>query len=224
MEIKNLNVSFGERTIFKNFNLNVNNTVTAIMGASGVGKTTLLKAISGIIECNGEVLTEKIGYVFQEPRLVPSLTVLQNVALVAGEEKAKNILEKVELSAYANFYPKELSGGMAQRVNLARAFCTSNTILLDEPFKELDYSLKLRLIETFKELLKPDTTAILITHDVEEAISLADRIIVLGKEPAEIVLDVTSKENNVKSKILSCLNNYHFICEVCKHRMHKQQR
>jgi len=208
MEIKNLNVSFGERTIFKNFNLNVNNTVTAIMGASGVGKTTLLKAISGIIECNGEVLTEKIGYVFQEPRLVPSLTVLQNVALVAGEEKAKNILEKVELSAYANFYPKELSGGMAQRVNLARAFCTSNTILLDEPFKELDYSLKLRLIETFKELLKPDTTAILITHDVEEAISLADRIIVLGKEPAEIVLDVTSKENNVKSKILSCLNNF----------------
>ena len=208
MEIKNLNVSFGERTIFKNFNLNVNNNVTAIMGASGVGKTTLLKAISGIIDCNGEVLTEKIGYVFQEPRLVPSLTVLQNVALVAGEEKAKNMLEKVELSAYANFYPKELSGGMAQRVNLARAFCVGNTILLDEPFKELDYSLKFRLIETFKGLLKPDTTAILITHDVDEAISLADRIIVLGKEPAEIVLDVTSKENNVKNKILSCLNSF----------------
>ncbi len=206
MEIKSLSVRFGDKAIFDNFNINFKPEVTAILGASGVGKTTLLKAIAGLVEFSGEIVSDKIGYVFQEPRLIPSLTVLGNIKLITQNESlAREIINKVELGGYESYYPKQLSGGMAQRLNLARAFAFGGEILMDEPFKELDYSLKARLMDLFLTLRDKTKCAVLVTHDVDEALYLADRIIVLGDNPCKIVLDLNKTDSQIKDKIYNAL-------------------
>ncbi len=202
MKIKNLSKSFGDKRIFKNFNVEFEKgKITAIMGKSGIGKTTLLKAIANLTDYQGEIESDgAISYVFGEASLIPSLTVKQNlsyaVSHVIKDKKVRenaiyDILEQVELGDEANSFPWNLSTGMAQRVSLARGFLyPSNVLIMDEPFRGLDTALKSRLQKYFLKLLSKDNkTVVLITHDVNEALLLADRILVFDNRPVNIVFD-----------------------------------
>ena len=202
MKIKNLSKSFGDKRIFKNFNVEFEKgKITAIMGKSGIGKTTLLKAIANLTDYQGEIESDgAISYVFGEASLIPSLTVKQNlsyaVSHVIKDKKVRenaiyDILEQVELGDEANSLPWNLSTGMAQRVSLARGFLyPSNVLIMDEPFRGLDTALKSRLQKYFLKLLSKDNkTVVLITHDVNEALLLADRILVFDNRPVNIVFD-----------------------------------
>lgn len=203
MIIKNLNKSYDKKEIFRSFNLEITEgQVTAVMGGSGVGKTTLLKIIAGLTTYEGEIDTSgEISYVFGEQSLIPALTVKQNLEFAIShvikdkaerDKRIQEMLSSVGLDREANSYPRELSTGMAQRVSLARGFLfPSNTIIMDEPFRGLDTALKSKLQKLFVKLLEKDKkTVIFITHDINEAVLLADRIIVFGNRPVEIVGDI----------------------------------
>ncbi|MGN0807932.1 MAG: ABC transporter ATP-binding protein [Candidatus Coproplasma sp.] len=185
MKIENLSVSYGKNRVYDNFNLEFDGSgVTCILGESGCGKTTVLNAIAGLIAYTGKITPVKISYVFQTPRLVPNLTVLNNLTLIgAKENSAKEMLERVGLKDKANAYPKTLSGGEAQRVSLCRAFLyPAELLLLDEPFSSLDLKTKLAAMDLFKELqVKSGRGALFVTHDIDEACYLSDKTFVLNK-------------------------------------------
>lgn len=193
ISIRNLCKTYGNLTVYDNFNLEIEEgKVTCILGESGSGKTTLLNCIARLTDFSGEIPELKCSYVFQSPRLVPNLTVYKNLSLVLNDsEKINAILQKVRLSEKANEYPRNLSGGQAQRAGLARAFlAVSDIILLDEPFASLDLKLKTEMERLFFEIRKADNrTALFVTHDIDEAINVADRIIVL--KGGETVFDYT---------------------------------
>lgn len=199
MKINNLSVSYDDKKVLENFDIEFEkDKITVLMGASGVGKTTLLNCIARLVEYRGEIEEGKVSYMFQEPRLIEPLTVYDNLLFVLGgkntrenAEKIKEIIKKVELEGEEQSFIYELSGGMQSRVALARAFLVEGEVLLmDEPMRSLDISLRLRLADTLKKLLKdsPKTT-VLVTHDVDEALGLADRIVVLSGTPARIKSD-----------------------------------
>jgi NitT/TauT family transport system ATP-binding protein len=152
-----------------------------------------------------------ISYIFQNQRLLNNLTVEKNLEYVLKNsgidkkeipQKIEEMLKKVKLEDNAKMYPKQLSGGMSQRVSLARAFVyPSKILLMDEPFKGLDISLKKHIIATFKELYSYDAkTTIFVTHDIEEALMLGDRILVLG-DNGKIILDREIAESIFERKI-----------------------
>lgn len=187
LRIKNLCVSFGETPILENFSFFCENIgCTALMGASGIGKTTLLRVIAGLLPHNeGEIENtfSRISVKFQEPRLFDWLTVKENVAAVLeGENTAEAALEwlrAVDLEADADKYPRELSGGMAQRVALARALAyEGDLLLLDEPFSAVDEATKAPLLALIREYAKTHAV-ILVTHSREEAELLNARIVTL---------------------------------------------
>ena len=182
----------GEKIVFDNFSAEFHNgKVTAIMGSSGIGKTTLLNCIAKLTDYDGEV--EGVGssaYVFQEDRLIPDKTVYDNIDFIMQtdniEERRKRIkiaLSVTELLPEAFKYPSELSGGQRKRVSLARAFASGReTMLLDEPLSSLDVGLKFRIFDVMKKLFKnPSKTVIMVTHDVDEALTLADEIVIIDK-------------------------------------------
>lgn len=183
IEIKNLTKNYGDTEVYKNFNLSFEEgKITCILGESGSGKTTLLNCIARLTEYGGEITQLKCSYVFQSPRLVPNLTVKQNLSLICKDEaKVTNMLERVRLEDKINAYPKTLSGGQAQRAALARAFLyESDIFLLDEPFSSLDLKLKKEMHGLFTDIRRQDNrTVLFVTHDVDEAVSLADRLVVL---------------------------------------------
>lgn len=185
MIIKNLCVSYGENAVYKDFNLQTDDKQTVcILGESGCGKTTLLNAVAGLIKYTGEISPTKISYVFQSHRLVPNLTVSGNLTLVgAGKEEAKEMLKSVGLTEKLNAYPRTLSGGERQRVSLCRAFLyPAEVLLMDEPFSSLDLKTKLAAMDLFKRLRQSSGRgALFVTHDVDEACYLADRVVVLDK-------------------------------------------
>ena len=183
--------------------------IVAVVGGSGCGKSTLLRAISGLdpatqgtVTLNGTRITaphEKIGLIFQEPRLLPWLTVADNVGfglahLPAAERHARvaKTLERVGLTDKAAVWPRELSGGQAQRVAIARALVPRpEVLLLDEPFSALDAFTRVDLQDHLLDLwadLKP--TLILVTHDVDESIVLADRVLVMRPRPGRIFEEI----------------------------------
>ncbi|MGN0804532.1 MAG: ABC transporter ATP-binding protein [Candidatus Coproplasma sp.] len=192
MQINNLTVNYGAKSVYNNFNLQIDDKgVTCLLGESGCGKTTLLNAIAGLIAYTGNITPVKISYVFQTPRLVPNLTVLNNLKLIGAEEgQAKEMLNEVGLADKFNAYPKTLSGGEEQRVSLCRAFLyPADLLLLDEPFSSLDLKTKLAVMNLFKNLQRSSGRgAVFVTHDIDEACYLADRIIVLGK--GEVIGDM----------------------------------
>ena len=179
--------------------------ILAIVGGSGCGKTTLLRLVAGLdrasagaIRLEGEAITEPhpaIGIVFQEPRLLPWLSVADNVGFgldgVASAERRARVahaLDKVGLADHAGRWPRDLSGGQQQRVAIARAFVTKpKVLLLDEPFSALDAFTRASLHEHLLALWE-DTrpTVVLVTHDVGEAVSLADRAVVMQPKPGRI--------------------------------------
>src|ERR1700730_7206013 len=173
--------------------------ICALLGPSGCGKTTLLRIISGLdSDFEGWVRLpsrHRIGMVFQEPRLLPWRSVAQNLRLVgsSSENDFAEIVAALRLSKNLDHFPGELSLGLARRVAIARAFAVKpDLLLLDEPFVSLDASLAARLREELLALvLKRAATTLIVTHDVEEAISLADRIIVLSAAPGRILADRT---------------------------------
>ena len=183
MEIKNLTKLFGDKTVFDNYSLLIpDNKITYIMGESGSGKTTLLKMISGIDkDFSGEIngCPDKISYVFQEPRLFPSLNVRSNIEIIekGGDLTVDNVLSMVELSNDALLTPDELSGGMKMRLSIARAlYYNGDLFLMDEPFSALDDELKNRILPEIFKYLK-DKTVIIISHNIIEAEKYADNIV-----------------------------------------------
>ncbi|MDE7384401.1 MAG: ABC transporter ATP-binding protein, partial [Anaeroplasmataceae bacterium] len=177
---------YDEHVIFDHFTLEFpKNKITCILGESGVGKTTLLNMIAGLTNYNGSIEgIEKLSYIFQEARLIPSLTVKENLKFVspeASDERIEEILSKLEILDKKDTYPTKLSGGEAQRVSIARAFLfDAPIILMDEPFSSLDLSLKYKLISYFSSLWNMDKkTVLFVTHDIDEAILLADDIFIL---------------------------------------------
>ena len=176
-----------------------------LVGASGCGKTTLLRIISGIerattgdLTLRGEAVTgprRDVGVVFQEPRLMPWLTVRENVRLAllklapaAQDAAIVPLLRDVGLSDFADALPRQLSGGMAQRVAIARALARKpQVLLLDEPFSALDSFTRVKLQDHLGLLWeKSRFTLILVTHDIDEAVTLADRIVVMRGQPGRI--------------------------------------
>jgi len=184
IEIKNLSLRFEGERVVENYSLNVGKgEKIALMGPSGCGKTSLLLAIAGLLKPeNGSVkLKGKASCVFQEPRLLPWLSALKNVNAVlsdspATEDEAKKWLNAVGLGEDAHKLPAELSGGMQQRVNIARALAYGGDILLvDEPMKGMDPDTAKAVAKLIKDSAK-NKTLILVTHDEEEAKFFADKI------------------------------------------------
>ena len=196
-----------------------------IVGGSGCGKSTLLRAMAGLdadyegsIQIDGkEVRSPKKerGVVFQEARLFPWLTVEDNVIFALNEgttaekkQKAQECLKMVDLSGFEKSLPKELSGGMAQRTNIARALVNNPYILfLDEPFGALDAFTKIQLQNELLNIKKKEkSTMIMVTHDIEEAVYLADRIIVMDRNPGRIKDIVTVNLPRPRNR-----NDYDFV-------------
>lgn len=183
IKIENLTVSYGSNVVYDCFCLNVEDgKITCVLGESGCGKTTLLNAVAGLIPYGGTVSRVKTSYVFQSPRLVPYVTVIKNLTVAGAERQtALGMLERVGLGDRAEAYPVTLSGGEAQRVSLCRALLyKSDVLLMDEPFSSLDLKTKFSAMEIFLALQKEEgRTTLFVTHDVDEAVYLADRIVVV---------------------------------------------
>ena len=213
--IKNLNLSYEDKVIFDSFNIEFEEKkVNVILGPSGIGKTTLLNSIAGILPYSGEITGNEggVSYIFQKDRLIPSISIYKNLDLIIKaiykdkKERAKKIdemLDLLEISDCKNKYPTQLSGGQLQRVAIARAFLyPSEVLLLDEPFKALDSSLKYRLI---RELLKINSinpkTMIFVTHAIDECLLTADNIFVLDNSPASIIYSESISSNQLDRKL-----------------------
>ena len=199
-----LSKSYGEKVVFDNLELTIKaGEITCILGASGVGKTTLLNMLAGLTDFDGVIENKpsKVGYIFQEHRLLPNLTVAQNLLYAgASAEEIDRILEKVGLLEDKNKRPKALSGGEKQRVSVARAFVSgAPVLLLDEPFSSLDLALKTKMHKLFAELwAEKKQTAVFVTHDIEEAWSIAHRIILL--KDGKVVKDITPNRESLPSE------------------------
>jgi NitT/TauT family transport system ATP-binding protein len=173
--------------------------VCALIGPSGSGKTTLLRIMAGLDpDFEGSIAhppEQRLGIVFQEPRLLPWRTVQQNISLAAPDADPadiKIITDNLGLSDHLSFFPGELSLGLARRVALARALAIKpDLLMLDEPFVSLDNSLAVRLRDELAALVEArHITTLLVTHDVDEAIRLVDRILLLSTKPARVIADI----------------------------------
>ncbi|MEG0857174.1 MAG: ABC transporter ATP-binding protein [Terrisporobacter sp.] len=219
ISIKNLNKRYNNKVIFQNFHIDFyKNQVNCIIGKSGCGKSTLLNIISGIIESDDEdfntIEKEGLSYIFQDDRLIDWLTVKENISLVVNkiynktdvEDLCNKYLDLVGIKEYKNYYPQMLSGGLRQRVNIARSLIyPSKVIIMDEPFKSIDVINKEIIMNNLKEILnKENRTVLFVTHDIEEALILSDKIYVLGNSPVEIK-KVFNNKDIAKNEIYSLI-------------------
>jgi len=195
MILKNLTKHFSELTVVKDFDLEIRDKeITCILGPSGCGKSTLLNMISGLMDADeGEIVgkKDKTGYVFQEDRLLPWKTVEENIRLVKKSGTSSEIWELIEMVGLKGFeksYPHELSGGMRQRCAIARAYhYQSEMLLMDEPFKSLDYDLRINMVDMLRSLWTQwKNTVVFVTHEIDEALLLGSRIVVLSKNPCTV--------------------------------------
>ncbi|WP_061996129.1 ABC transporter ATP-binding protein [Clostridium sp. ATCC 25772] len=220
--VEKINKSFGELKILKDISMKCEKEkVTCILGPSGCGKSTLLNIITkNIKDYEGDVSGYKkddVSFVFQEDRLLEWLNIYDNLKLVfkskyKGIELKNKILESlnsVGMEKYKEFYPKELSGGMRQRISIIRAFFYGGGLLImDEPFKSLDIKNKRVLIEDFKTLRnKNKNTVIFVTHDIEEAIELSDKIYVLSDKPTKVKKEFINVNINIYNELKDILIN-----------------
>ena len=225
LEMKNVSKTFyteiGALDVLEDITFNLNEgEIIAIVGPSGSGKSTLLNIISKLIEpTEGEIYVDgEIGYMFQRDHLFNWRTVWKNIMLGLEIKKEKNqenidktkeLLTKYGLIDFINSYPQELSGGMRQRIALIRTLATNpQVLLLDEPFSALDYQTRINVSkDIFKMIKDSNVSAILVTHDISEAIAMADRVIVLSHRPAKLkkIIDIKtdSPDNTPFNKRLS---------------------
>lgn len=233
LKITNLDYSYDTNAVLKNINLEVNKGETvAIIGTSGVGKSTLFNLIAGIITIqNGQILINnqvgskgKVSYMLQKDLLLEHKTVIDNITLpliIKGIQKkeakklAEEKLKTFNLLEYKNKYPVELSGGMRQRVSLIRtSMFEQELFLLDEAFSALDAITKMQLHKWYLDLSKKlNLTTLLITHDIDEAITLSDRIYILKNKPGEIVANI---KINIDSENDSELQKVKYKKEILK--------
>lgn len=230
VNFRDVSFSYGKRRVINKVRFEVEKgSVTAIVGSSGSGKSTIIRLIAGLLKqnmvntFNGEISVDnqtplqyqqqgQLSLMFQSPNLFPNLTVRENIALpleIANEENVElvdQMINMVGLVSDQNVLPRQLSGGMATRVALARAFITRpQLLLLDEPFTALDVAWKDELYKELKELIRRfNTTVILVTHDITEALLLADKIICLGMKGKLLgeFKNAGSQEQQIKIKEL----------------------
>ena len=219
VEINNICMNYhsltAETPALKNISFSVQEGhFLSIVGPSGCGKSTLLNIIAGLITPScGEIVINcldnsssfsKIGYMFQKDQLFDWLTVWDNVLLglkinhcitADNKNRVKNLLVSYNLWEFRNHHPRELSGGMRQRVALIRTLALSpEVLLLDEPFSALDYQTRLNISDEVYEIIKKEKkTTIMVTHDISEAISMSDDIIILSNRPAVVTKAITLK-------------------------------
>lgn len=206
IKVKSVSKHYGSVKVLDEFSFDFKKgKITCLYGPSGCGKTTLLNIIAGLLKSSGTIefgenetkVERKVSYIFQEDRLIPWKTAIENVCFVLEEscendqvrELSIRYLKLVGLSDQLYKYPHELSGGMKRRVSIARAFAyPSEILLMDEPFKGLDKKLKTSIIEDFLKIWNEDKrTVLLVTHDEYEAEALSDEILYLDGCPMKII-------------------------------------
>jgi NitT/TauT family transport system ATP-binding protein len=208
----NIHHAYGDLVVHSGIQFKVKeNEFLCICGPSGCGKTTLLDILSGLLKptagsvlLDGESVDPKkhsISFVFQEPSTLPWLTVWENIAtglrikkLPRNEitKKVDEVIRIVGLGGFENFYPHQISGGMKQRVSIARAFATdADLILMDEPFVSLDQPTRERMQQEVLDIWKNlRRTIVFVTHNLEEAVFLGDRVVILSEKPTKIKADL----------------------------------
>jgi len=214
--VSHLYKSYGELVIFRDFSISFPEAqVTSILGPSGCGKTTLLNILAGsLLPERGEAmdfLKRKISVIFQDPCLLPWKTILENIEFVLLDQlsaaKSRSLaleyIEMMGLTEFRDFYPGQLSGGMKQRVAMARAFAfPSEIILMDEPFRALDVKLKENLILEFLKLWERDKRSVVfVTHDIAEALKLGGLIYVFSRPEVKIAGTFKNDEKTDKADL-----------------------
>lgn len=213
LQFKQVTKTFGDLNVIKQFDTTIKTgEIVALVGPSGCGKSTLLHMVAGLQSASTGALTadgksvEKPApertLVFQEHALYPWMTLIENVALAlefqnqpkpTAHDEARKWLDRVQLTGFENYYPHQVSGGMRQRCALARAFIARpQVLLLDEPFGALDALTRMTLQSVLKDLIEEERpTVVLVTHDVDEALYLADRVLVFSHRPATVLKEIT---------------------------------
>ena len=217
MEVNNISKTFltdiGNLDVLKNISFNIKSgEIVSIVGPSGSGKSTLLNIISNLLKPDGGniKINGEIGYMFQKDHLFDWRTVYKNVILGLEIKKkltkenidnVKNLLSKYGLIDFINHYPNELSGGMRQRIALIRTLAVKPSILLlDEAFSALDYQTRLNVVSDIYKMIKEEhIAALLVTHDITEAVSMSDKVIVLSNRPA-MIKNIYEINFNIKDK------------------------
>ncbi|MBR1416791.1 MAG: ABC transporter ATP-binding protein [Bacilli bacterium] len=228
LEIKNLSKTYytlsGKVNALDNINLKINSgEFIAIVGSSGCGKSTLLNILAGIDkDYEGKIIMDKnsIGYMLQNDALLPWLSIKENAMLAKkfnhkiNEKYVLNLLKKYNLLEFIDKKPNSLSGGMRQRVALIRTLASNPKILLlDEPFSALDYQSRLIIENDVYNIIKKENkTAIIVTHDISEAVAMADKVIVLSKRPGRIKsiynINLDNKTNPIDNRSDEKFNYY----------------
>ncbi len=205
VKLEHISKIFGDLQVIADFSFTFRTgEFVCICGPSGIGKTTILQLIAGLQQPDAgmvEGASTNVGYVFQEPRLIPWCSVVENIEMglfhtmpeAAAERRriAEKMAHRVGLEGFLDYYPAQLSGGMKQRVSLARAFALEpDLLLLDEPFSSLNVELREAMCSYLIQLLalKP-CTSVMVTHTLEDAVRLADRLIYLKERPCRITLE-----------------------------------
>lgn len=226
LQIKNLTKTYYtkkcEIEALKNINLKVNEKdFIAIVGPSGCGKSTLLSIIGNLeIQTSGQIIKKdnlKIGYMLQDDCLFDHLTIYENCILglkinriltKENKENVNNLLKKYDLDKFMNNYPKDLSGGMRQRVALIRTLALKpDLLLLDEPFSKLDYQMRINVSNDVLDIIKKENkTLLIVTHDISEAISLCSKVVVLTNRPSTIkkvynINGIFDRDNPIKQRM-----------------------
>lgn len=218
LEFQNIKKSFGDLNVVQNFSREVaSGELVALVGPSGCGKSTLLHIAAGLEQPSAGAMLAggkavrgpdpERTLMFQENALYPWMTLIQNVALALefqkidkklAEKQAREWLEKVNLKGFEDYYPHQVSGGMRQRAALARAFITRpKALLLDEPFGALDALTRMTLQDALRQLIREaGPTVLLVTHDVDEAMFLADRVLVFSKRPATVLKEFSLSQHD----------------------------
>ncbi|MFW6283313.1 MAG: ABC transporter ATP-binding protein [Minisyncoccales bacterium] len=225
LKISGLEKSFDNKTVLKNISLSLDEEeITCFLGPSGCGKSTLLRIIADLENAEKSAIennSNKTSFIFQDHRLLPWLTAFKNVELVLKnkiknkkkrEKIVKETLNNVQLDGYHDYYPDNLSGGMKQRVSVARALALKPQLLLmDEPFSNLDFPLRLDLIDLFTKIFKNEKiSGVFVTHDTREAILLCDEIMIMSKDPGQIQkkvnIDIPRTERDLNSREMIQIN------------------
>jgi NitT/TauT family transport system ATP-binding protein len=230
LSLDNIDLYYGSRAILQGVSLSISRgEFVAIVGASGCGKSTLLKIIAGLLApTNGSLTWQQqspLSFVFQEPALLPWAKVIDNVALplrlggmtkAQARQAANQALQAVGLPDYEQAYPHQLSGGMKMRVSIARALVTRpQVLLLDEPFAALDDITRHKLNSELTQLSNQQAwTTVFVTHNIGEAVYLADRVLIMSNQPGQIAAAVPIAVSQPRSTNFRFAPEHNHYCRV----------